>query len=144
ETEQALQCLGETLVLTEPHGFMRLWLDEGPVMVHLLNVLQSRGTVGDGIACYIDKLLTAFAETTKLGSVMPPAPPNAQSLPEPLSDREIEVLQLIAIGHKNQEIADELVVSLNTVRYHTKNLYGKLGVNKRTQAVAKAQELGIL
>ena len=75
---------------------------------------------------------------------MPPAPPNAQSLPEPLSDREIEVLQLIAIGHKNQEIADELVVSLNTVRYHTKNLYGKLGVNKRTQAVAKAQELGIL
>ncbi|HRW09513.1 MAG TPA: LuxR C-terminal-related transcriptional regulator, partial [Caldilineaceae bacterium] len=144
ETEQALQCLGETLVLTEPHGFIRLWLDEGPAMAHLLNVLQSRGTVGNGITCYIDKLLTAFAETTPLGSGTPPAPPNAQPLPEPLSDREIEVLQLIAIGHKNQEIADELVVSLNTVRYHTKNLYGKLGVNKRTQAVAKAQELGIL
>jgi DNA-binding NarL/FixJ family response regulator len=65
-------------------------------------------------------------------------------LVEPLSERELEVLQLIAIGKKNQEIADDLVISLNTVRYHTKNLYGKLGVNKRTQAVAKAQKLGLI
>lgn len=63
---------------------------------------------------------------------------------EALSDREREVLQLIADGLRNKEIADTLVVSLNTIRYHTKNIYGKLGVNSRTQAVAVAKELGLL
>ena len=66
------------------------------------------------------------------------------ALVEPLSERELEVLHLIAAGQKNQEVADALVISLNTVRYHTKNLYGKLGVHKRTQAVAKARALGVL
>ena len=67
-----------------------------------------------------------------------------KALVEPLSERELEVLNLVAAGKKNQEIADALVISLNTVRYHTKNLYGKLGVHKRTQAVAKARALGVL
>ncbi|MEZ4683219.1 MAG: response regulator transcription factor [Caldilineaceae bacterium] len=90
------------------------------------------------LAAFTDEGLLATPRLTK-GSA-----PSAQPLLEPLSDRELEVLHLIAAGHKNQEIADELVVSLNTVRYHTKNLYGKLGVNKRTQAVAKARELSLI
>ncbi len=75
---------------------------------------------------------------------LPATPAGNEALIEPLSERELEVLRLIAAGKKNQEIADALVISLNTVRYHTKNLYGKLGVHKRTQAVAKARELRVL
>ncbi|MCB0084360.1 MAG: hypothetical protein KDE47_25645, partial [Caldilineaceae bacterium] len=142
ETEQALQCLGETLVLTEPHGFMRLWLDEGPIMAQLLGNLQLLGVVQGKSADYLDKLLRAFAAVPPITT--PVAAPSAQPLAEPLSDREMEVLHLIAAGHKNQEIANELFFSLNTVRYHTKNLFGKLNVNKRTQAVAKAQALGLI
>lgn len=144
QSQEALQLLGETVVLTEPEGFIRLWLDEGPAMAQLLGVLQSRGAVRGRVADYVDTLLVAFAENGQLGSLATSSAPRPQPLPEPLSDREIEVLHLIAAGHKNQEIADELFVSLNTVRYHTKNLYGKLGVNKRTQAVATAQELGLI
>jgi len=65
-------------------------------------------------------------------------------LVEPLSEREIEVLQLIAAGHKYQEIAERLVISLNTVRHHTKNIYSKLEVNNRTQAIKKANDLKLL
>ena len=65
-------------------------------------------------------------------------------LVEPLSEREIELLQLIAEGLTNQEIAARLYISLNTVKVHTRNIYGKLGVNHRTQAVAQAQRLGLL
>jgi ATP/maltotriose-dependent transcriptional regulator MalT len=63
---------------------------------------------------------------------------------DPLSNREIEILELIASGLKNKEIADQLVISLNTVLYHTKNIYRKLGVNKRTLAVAKAKEINLI
>lgn len=70
---------------------------------------------------------------------------SAAQLPfTPLSDRELEVLQLLAEGHSNQEIADRLFISLNTVKTHTTNLYSKLGVSRRTQAVRKARELNIL
>ncbi|MCB0063554.1 MAG: hypothetical protein KDE19_15635 [Caldilineaceae bacterium] len=90
-----------------------------------------------------------FVETvaTYLSVASPSSSSASQSAPglvETLSAREREILSLIAAGQKNQEIADVLMISLNTVRYHTKNLYGKLGVNKRTQAVARAQELGLL
>jgi LuxR family maltose regulon positive regulatory protein len=63
---------------------------------------------------------------------------------EPLSDRELELLQLIAAGRKNREIADALVISVNTVKVHIGNIYGKLGVSNRVQAVARAQELALL
>jgi LuxR family maltose regulon positive regulatory protein len=144
---QALQLLGETLVLTAPGGFIRLWLDEGAPIAELLRTYQANGAVHGNIVGYLDRVLAAFAEAgpaaTQLGAPAV-ATPTVHPLPESLSDRELEVLRLIAAGHKNQEIADALFVSLNTVRYHTKNLYGKLGVNKRTQAVAKAQELGLI
>jgi LuxR family maltose regulon positive regulatory protein len=69
---------------------------------------------------------------------------NTQILVEPLSEREIEVLRLMAEGYKYQEIAERLVVSINTVRHHTRNVYGKLDANNRTQAIGRAKELNLL
>jgi LuxR family maltose regulon positive regulatory protein len=65
-------------------------------------------------------------------------------LVEPLSDREINVLRLMAAGHKYKEVAEQLVISLNTVRHHIRNIYSKLNVNNRAQAVARAKELELL
>ncbi|MCB0063848.1 MAG: tetratricopeptide repeat protein, partial [Caldilineaceae bacterium] len=151
--EEAVQLLGETLALAEPGGWIRLFVDEGPSLAGLLTQLAPQAALYGVTPAYIATLLAAFPTGDERDVGKADTPPTApmtvspivdQPLPEPLSDREIEVLQLIAAGHKNQEIADELFVSLNTVRYHTKNLYGKLGVNKRTQAVAKAQELRLI
>jgi LuxR family maltose regulon positive regulatory protein len=88
--------------------------------------------------------LTAFpdVETKEIDSTKTKASPS--ELVEPLSEREIEVLQLIAEGLTNPEIAGRLYLSLNTVKVHTRNIYGKLGVNNRTQAVARGRDLGIL
>lgn len=144
--EQALALLGETVALAEPGGLIRLFVDEGLPVAQLLTKLLPIATRHGATPDYIHSLLAAFgaAEEATVDDATLSIPTGDQPLAEPLSEREIEVLQLIAAGHKNQEIADALVVSLNTVRYHTKNLYGKLGVNKRTQAVAKAQALGLI
>lgn len=129
----ALIALERALTLAEPEGYVRIFVDEGTPMAHLLSEAATQRIMLD----YTRKLLAAFDNDKSYL-------PAAQSLIEPLSQRELEILHLIAAGKKNQEIADELVISLNTVRYHTKNLYGKLDVNKRTQAVTKAQKLGII
>ena len=129
----ALIALERALTLAEPEGYVRIFVDEGMPMAHLLSEAATQRIMPD----YTRKLLAAFDNDKSYL-------PAAQSLIEPLSQRELEILHLIATGKKNQEIADELVISLNTVRYHTKNLYGKLDVNKRTQAVIKAQKLGII
>ena len=76
--------------------------------------------------------------------VQPETAPQEQPLVDPLSERELEILVLIAAGLKNTEIADKLFISLNTVLYHNKNIYSKLGVSKRALAIAKARELGLL
>jgi LuxR family maltose regulon positive regulatory protein len=96
---------------------------------------------------YVGKLLTAFPDV----KAQPVGKPQASVQPavgaemiEPLSDREVEVLQLIAEGLTNPEIADRLYLSLNTVKAHTRNIYGKLDAHSRTQAVARARTLGIL
>jgi LuxR family maltose regulon positive regulatory protein len=92
---------------------------------------------------YCGKLLAVFeAEGEKIEHEPDPSP--AQSLIDPLTNREIEILTLIAAGLKNKEIAEQLVISLNTVLYHIKNIYSKLGVNKRTLAIAKAKELNLI
>jgi LuxR family maltose regulon positive regulatory protein len=95
---------------------------------------------------YVGKLLAAFEDGeqgSKSKSYLPPAPP-AQSLIEPLSQRELEVLQLIAQGLSNREIGERLFLSLNTVKVHARNIYGKLGVSNRTEASARARDMGIL
>ena len=109
-------------------------------MAHLLYEALSREIAPD----YVSQLLAAFPidepeQTDPTKSQVPES-----ELVEPLSEREIEVLQLIAEGLTNPEIAARLYLSLNTVKVHTRNIYGKLGVNNRTGAVARARALGIL
>ena len=129
----ALVSLQRAITLAEPEGYIQLFVDEDPPMTTLLHQMTQ-----DGMApAYIRQVQDTLAKGAK-------GVPVQQNLVEPLSERELEVLRLAAAGRKNKEIADELFISLNTVLYHTKNAYGKLGVNKRTLALAKARELGLL
>jgi LuxR family maltose regulon positive regulatory protein len=130
----ALDNLNQALTLAELQGYVRLFVDEGPPMVHLLTEALSREITPD----YVQRLLRAFPvdETEKAGL-------NSELI-EPLSEREIEVLQLIAQGLSNREVGDRLYLTINTVKAHTRTIYSKLGVNNRTQAVAKARALAII
>ena len=135
DTDEALDTLSRALALAKPEGYVRMFADEGAPMARLLYECAARGIAPE----YAGQLLTAFAE------VDPAQPKGSHSeMVEPLSARELEVLALIAEGHSNQEIAAKLHLSLNTVKVHSSNIYGKLGVNSRIQAVAKAKTLGIL
>jgi LuxR family maltose regulon positive regulatory protein len=139
DTARALTALERALVMGEPEGYVRVFVEQGAAMAELLQVAASRGIAPD----YVSSLLAAFeAEGTK--SVPAPAPPMPSPLAEPLTDREMEVLRLIGEGYSNDDIAGALVISLNTVKKHASNVYGKLGVHSRTQAVVRAQELGLL
>jgi LuxR family maltose regulon positive regulatory protein len=146
DTAQAITTLEKALTLAEPGGFIRVFVDEGPPMARLLyEVLSPAEALSRGISPdYVRQLLAAFpsAEPEQTDSLKTQAPKS--DLIEPLTERELEVLELIAEGLTNQEIATRLYISLNTVKVHTRNIYGKLGVNHRTQAVAQAQRLGLL
>jgi LuxR family maltose regulon positive regulatory protein len=146
DTDQAMTSLEGALTLAQAGGFIRIFVDEGPPMARLLYEILSRAeALSRGISPdYVRRLLGAFPN---------PEPERADASQtqdpefewvEPLSERELEVLQLIAEGLTNQQIATRLHISLNTVKVHTRNIYGKLGVNHRTQAVAQAQRLDLL
>jgi ATP/maltotriose-dependent transcriptional regulator MalT len=140
-TQTALESLGRALTLAEPQGYVRLFLDEGQPMAELLRSAVSHNISPE----YARKLLAAFPKDVMSAvSIDKELTVNAQILAEPLSEREIEVLQLMAEGYKYKEIAERLVVSINTVRHHTRNVYGKLDVNNRTQAISRAKELNLL
>jgi LuxR family maltose regulon positive regulatory protein len=128
--EEALSALEQALDLAEPEGFVRIFLDEGAPMAELLR----QAVAQDLHTSYALGLLDALGE-----AVTAPQP-----LIEPLSERELEVLRWVAAGYSNQEIAQELVVAVSTVKKHINNIYGKLEVGSRTQAVARARELGLL
>ncbi|NIQ75433.1 MAG: hypothetical protein GWN67_12460 [Phycisphaerae bacterium] len=132
--------LEQALTLAEPGGFTRIFVDEGPPMARLLYEAVARGIAPD----YARRLLTAFpvTEPQQTDPLKTQAPES--DLIEPLSERELEVLQLIAEGLTNPEIAARLFLTLNTVKVHTRNIYGKLDAHNRTQAVARARALGIL
>jgi LuxR family maltose regulon positive regulatory protein len=141
----ALDALRRALALAAPEGYVRTFLDEEPQMRSLLtDMLES--AVTDVPREYARQLITAFENEGRIGT--PRAQQNAtraaQPLVEPLSDRETEVLQLIAQGYTNREIGEALYIALNTVKGHTREIYGKLDVHSRTQAVVKARSLGIL
>ena len=134
DDEQALEYLAEALTMAQSEGYVRIFVDQGKALVPLLRRAVHRGTEPG----YVARLLSAMADD--LG-----APPSlAQPLIEPLSEREMEVLHLLAAGKSNQAIATELVLSVGTVKAHNSNIYGKLGVRSRTQAVARARELKLL
>ena len=146
DTDKAVRLLGDALALGEPGGFIRTFVDEGPPMARLLHEILSRAeALPRRIAPdYVLGLLAAFpiAEPEQADSSRSQAP-DAEWV-EPLSERELEVLQLIAEGLTNREIASRLFLSLNTVKAHTRNIYGKLAVHSRRQAVDRARTLGIL
>ncbi len=128
----ALVPLQQALTLAEPEGYVRMFVDEGPPMALLLEAAAKHGIAPN----YVRHLLTAFGSAED-------RTPVKQGLIEPLSERELEVLRLLATGLNGPEIARELVVSLNTMRTHTKNIYSKLGVNDRRAAVRRAKELDL-
>ena len=136
EKSYALACLEKALELGEQGGFARMFLDEAPEMIDLLKQAITRGIR----LSYTTRLL----DSASMKVIRPAAVPALPGLLEPLSDRELEVLRLIARGRLNKEIADELVIAIGTVKRHTANIFRKLDVINRTQAVARSRELGLL
>jgi LuxR family maltose regulon positive regulatory protein len=144
DTPAALDALARSLALAEPEGYVRTYLNEGEPMARLLREVASQGIQVE----YAHKLLAAFrvSEYEGMGENVAPSPPYSHtiSLPDPLTPRERDVLLLIRRGLSNNDIAEELVIALNTVKRHTSSIYGKLGVKSRTQAIVRARELGLL
>jgi LuxR family maltose regulon positive regulatory protein len=133
DSTRAMAALEQALLLGEPGGYVRTFVEIGTPMQDLLRQPTARGIA----PAYVDRLLAAF------GRPALPHPP-APALVEPLSPRELEVLHLIATDLPNQEIADRLYISLNTVKTHVRRLYAKLHAHSRLQAVERARELGLL
>jgi LuxR family maltose regulon positive regulatory protein len=136
QREYALALLEDAVRLAELEGWVRMFADEGPPMATLL-----RGVRGPS-ATYLEALISAAGGAKS--ALSPKLDRRHTSLPEPLSGRELEVLSLIAAGRSTTEIAQALVVADSTVKTHTSNIFGKLGVNRRTLAIARARDLGLL
>ncbi len=140
EKDKAVQLLGDALALAEPGGFIRLFVDEGLPMAQLLSEAAAIGMMPD----YTGKLLAACAAEEQKREDTSSLPPPAQPLIEPLSRRELEVLHLMAQGLSNQEMCERLFLALDTVKGHNRKIFDKLQVQRRTEAVARARELGLL
>jgi LuxR family maltose regulon positive regulatory protein len=134
EHASAMAALEQALRISEPEGYTRLFTDLGLPMARLLQEARSRAVMPE----YVANLLAAFRGDHPLDALA------TISLPEPLSQREQEVLKLITAGLANREIAEILVISPETVKKHTGSIYSKLGVSNRTEAANKARELGLL
>ena len=142
---RALDSLERALTLGEPEGYARIFVDEGLPMAHLLSEASAQGIMPD----YIARLLAIFQaqeQKSKDKSHLSHAPLGlgVQPLIEPLTPREREVLQHLVAGRSNPEIAAQLVIAVTTVKTHVKNIYGKLKVSKRFQAIARAKDLNLL
>jgi LuxR family maltose regulon positive regulatory protein len=131
DTEHALAVFDRALLLAQPEGYVRMFLDEGEPVTRLLCQSRSR-QLGNS---YATELLS------RIGGISGMTQPSMQLLNEPLTAREVEVLKLIEAGCSNQEIAEQLVISIPTVKRHISNVYTKLGVKSRTQAIAIGKEL---
>ncbi|HEX8217648.1 MAG TPA: LuxR C-terminal-related transcriptional regulator [Chloroflexia bacterium] len=149
----ALATLVRALTMAAPEGYVRRFVDEDPAMRSLLQAVDLRAVPG-GVS-YVPYLLGAFAphraatgqEVVEHVGIVPTHAATRSSrnmLPEPLSGRELEVLRLIADGCSNAEVADALVIALSTVKTHTNSIFSKLGTTSRTQAVARARNLGLV
>jgi LuxR family maltose regulon positive regulatory protein len=144
DEDGAVATLAETLTLAHPQGYVRVFVDEGPAMGTLLGRLirtQQVAVPGD----YVGRLVRAF-EHDSAGRASDERPTAAivPGLVTALSDRELEVLHLLAAGKQNQDIADELHMALNTVKKHATHIFDKLGATNRTEATVRAREFGLL
>jgi LuxR family maltose regulon positive regulatory protein len=140
DTNRAMRVLERALTFAEPRGFYRIFVDEGSSMAPLLYDALANGIASD----YVNRLLQAFPIDESKQVELSASQVSESDYIEPLSEREIEVLQLVAEGLTNPEIAARLILSPYTIKTHTRNIYSKLGVSNRTQAVTKARTLGIL
>jgi LuxR family maltose regulon positive regulatory protein len=136
---QALAALERALALAEPEGYVRIFVDEGEAM-RLLIDKQSRNR-DYPLSDYVNKLLAAF--TQPVATLKSAIIHQKSDMIEPLSERELEVLKLLRTELSGPEIAGQLIVSVNTFRTHTKNIFNKLGVNNRRAAVRRAKELDL-
>ncbi len=136
DTPRATTVLARALSLAQSEGFTRIFLDEGEPMAALLRQAQLQPSAPH--EAFISRLLSELAKPSE------PRRTPTQSLIEPLSERELEVLRLVAIGLSNREIADELVLATGTVKKHLSNIFGKLDAHNRTECVARARELQLL
>src|SRR4030042_5549778 len=132
EKDKAVQLLAEALALAEPGGFIRTFVDEGTPMSWLLSEAAARQIM----PVYVARLLAAFEVKSGLASTRPRI--------ELLSQRELEVLRLIAEGLSNQEIGERLFLALDTIKGHNRRIFDKLEVKRRSDASARARELGML
>ena len=132
QTGRAIQSMRQALRLAQPEDYMRVFTDQGESVKQILETMKAGA---NGQKDFVYKLLAAFGETSV---------PSQGSLVEALSERELEVLRLVALGKSNQQIADELVLATGTVKKHLNNIFGKLGVQNRTECVARARELNLL
>ena len=131
---RALTALEHALRLAEGEGYVRLFADLGLPMARLLQEAHSRAVMPE----YVETLLAAFADDLKIAAA------TEAPLPEPLTPREQEVLERLAAGLTNREITAQLVISVETVKKHVRNLCAKLGVSNRTEAAARSRELNLL
>ena len=138
ETERAFSMLNEALTLAEPEAFIGVFIDGGEPVRSLLYALEKRKTS----VPYARKVIQSIDDQVEVGTTARVG--STESLIEPLTEREMEVLHLLATHLSSTEIADELVIASSTVRSHIKNIYSKLRVHSRTEAVEKAQEIGLL
>ena len=141
ETDRAREALAHAVELAEPDGWVRIFVERGSTLADLVRELAERRP-GSGFASELVAAMTPVADAPP-GDPGPAHPPRV-GLVDPLSDRELDVLRLLRSDLDGPAIARELVVSLNTVRTHTKHIYTKLGVNNRRAAISKAHQLGLL
>jgi LuxR family maltose regulon positive regulatory protein len=142
QVEEALGLLRECVAKAQSQGSIRLFVDEGDPMQSLLRQLSHEA----GTAPYVSQLLSAFGtQVIEEKRVDVPAAATSSHLPlGAFSDRELEILRLIQEGHSNQNIGELLFVSLSTIKWHNQNIFAKLDVQRRTEAVARAVQLKLL
>jgi LuxR family maltose regulon positive regulatory protein len=147
EEDKAVQLLGEALALAEPGGLIQAFVGEGePMRLLILDFRlwiekQPRGQDHELLG-YVDKLLAAFEQPAAMPQSKIENPQSAML--EPLSPRELEILKLITLGLSNREIGERLFLALDTVKGHNRRIFDKLQVQSRTEAIARARELGLL